>query len=64
MVFFSCMKTNPICTLCLHELLAGGCCNKITKLVGVDQAEVSILLLEGKVMVLHPNREINECMGN
>lgn len=39
--------------LCLHELLAGGCCNKIIKLVGVDQAEVPILLLEGKIMVLH-----------
>lgn len=30
-----------------------GAVTKLLKLVGVDQAEVPILLLEGKIMVLH-----------
>lgn len=45
--------------------MAGGSYDKIAKLVGVDQAEIPILLLEEKVIVLHIvyNREINESGG-
>lgn len=46
--------------------MAGRSYDKIAKLVGVDQAEIPILLLEEKVIVLHIvyNREINESRGN